>query len=29
MDPNQGTASAQYIAEQKLGTKVADHLEER
>jgi len=23
MDPNQGTASAQYIAEQKLGTKVA------
>ena len=23
MDPNQGTASAQYIAEQKLGTKIA------
>ena len=23
VDPNQGTASAQYIAEQKLGTKVA------
>ena len=23
VDPNQGTASAQYIAEQKLGTKIA------